>query len=328
MRTYVKIPPRCLLTHTLLTLQGGTWPELVAITPALLGRDIVWRPSSALPWPADDGHRSYGDSSSLPFIYAITATYARHSQKAELTRVANTFLNVDNLHWIVVEDSQNRTHLVSRLLRTTGLPYTHLNVPTPTVIKLHGKGTLQKNMALEWLRETFNVNDGHLGVVYFADDDNSYSLKLFDEMRWTRTVSVWPVAFVGQILYESPKVNAMGKVHGWKVAYDPKRPFAIDMAGFAVNLQLILSKPQANFDLRAMGGYEESSILTKLVSLQDLEPKANNCTEVLVWHTRTQSPDLRRLSIHRIWTGKFVSEDLQPLIQVDFITSCSQIGQI
>lgn len=101
-------------------------------------------------------------------------------------------------------------------------------------------------------------------------------------MRSTRKVSVWPVAFVGGLRYESPKVNAAGKVYGWKTVFDPHRPFAIDMAGFAINLRLILFKPQAYFKLRGVkGGYQESSLLRELVTLNDLEPKAANCTKVI-----------------------------------------------
>ena len=100
-------------------------------------------------------------------------------------------------------------------------------------------------------------------------------------MRSTRKVSVWPVAFVGGLRYESPKVNAAGKVYGWKTVFDPHRPFAIDMAGFAINLRLVLFKPQAYFKLRGVkGGYQESSLLRELVTLNDLEPKAANCTKV------------------------------------------------
>lgn len=101
------------------------------------------------------------------------------------------------------------------------------------------------------------------------------------QMRSTRKVSVWPVAFVGGLRYESPRVNAAGKVYGWKTVFDPHRPFAIDMAGFAVNLRLILHRPQAYFKLRGVkGGYQESSLLRELVTLSDLEPKAANCTKV------------------------------------------------
>jgi len=114
------------------------------------------------------------------------------------------------------------------------------------------------------------------------------------QMRSTRKVSVWPVAFVGGLRYESPKVNAAGKVYGWKTVFDPHRPFAIDMAGFAVNLRLILQRSQAYFKLRGVkGGYQESSLLRELVTLNDLEPKAANCTKVRSlprrWVVRIQS---------------------------------------
>ncbi|RLV98151.1 hypothetical protein DV515_00011066 [Chloebia gouldiae] len=260
-------------------------------------------------------------SDTLPTIHVVTPTYSRPVQKAELTRLANTLLHVPNLHWILVEDSQRRTPLITRLLRDTGLNYTHLNVETPRNYKLRGdmrdpripRGTMQRNLALRWLRETFHKNNSQPGIVYFADDDNTYSLELFEEMgmpglslgemslewavirssqpswieksslvmmRSTRKVSVWPVAFVGGLRYESPKVNAAGKVYGWKTVFDPHRPFAIDMAGFAVNLRLILQRSQAYFKLRGVkGGYQESSLLRELVTLNDLEPKAANCTK-------------------------------------------------
>jgi len=126
----------------------------------------------------------------LPSIHVITPTYTRPVQKAELTRLANTLLHVSNLHWILVEDSNRRTALVSRLLQDTGINYTHLNVETPMNYKVRGdarnprvpRGTLQRNLALRWLRETLGVNNSQPGVVYFADDDNTYSLELFEEV--------------------------------------------------------------------------------------------------------------------------------------------------
>ncbi|KFU93563.1 Galactosylgalactosylxylosylprotein 3-beta-glucuronosyltransferase 1, partial [Chaetura pelagica] len=231
-------------------------------------------------------------SDTLPTIHVITPTYSRPVQKAELTRLANTLLHVPNLHWILVEDAQRRTPLITRLLRDTGLNYTHLNVETPRNYKLRGdirdpripRGTMQRNLALRWLRETFNKNNSQPGIVYFADDDNTYSLELFEEVR-----PCWGLPTVLSVL----EVNAAGKVYGWKTVFDPHRPFAIDMAGFAVNLRLILQRPQAYFKLRGVkGGYQESSLLRELVTLSDLEPKAANCTKVLVWHTRTEKPVL------------------------------------
>ncbi|XP_075040081.1 galactosylgalactosylxylosylprotein 3-beta-glucuronosyltransferase 1-like [Mixophyes fleayi] len=229
----------------------------------------------------------------LPTIFAITPTYARLVQKAELTRIANTFRQVPAFHWIVVEDSDNQTTLVTNFLRTSGIQYTQLCVRTVTGLS-KARGTLQRNLGLSWLRETFYPEDAPPGVVYFADDDNTYSLEIFEEMRYTKKVSVWPVAFVGGLRYETVKVNSDGKVEGWLVKYDVSRPFAIDMAGFAIHLKLILEKPWSLFRLDVMPGYQESSLLQHLVTMDELEPKAENCTKIMVWHTKTQVPNIRR----------------------------------
>ncbi|XP_053242047.1 galactosylgalactosylxylosylprotein 3-beta-glucuronosyltransferase 1-like [Podarcis raffonei] len=258
----------------------------VGAAPKVIGSYVYSRPP---PW-----------SEALPSIFVITPTYSRPVQKAELTRLANTFLHVQNLHWVVVEDAPRRTNLVSNLLEKIGINFTHLNVETPKSLKnpswlpFHKpRGTLQRNLGLHWLRENFNTTPPPEGVVYFADDDNTYSLEIFEEMRYTKKVSVWPVAFAGGLRYESLKVSPAGKVVGWKVAYDPKRPFAIDMAGFAISLRLILEKPQATFKLDGVKpGYQETSLLEGLVTMDELEPRAANCTKVLVWHTRTEKPGL------------------------------------
>ncbi|XP_074664672.1 galactosylgalactosylxylosylprotein 3-beta-glucuronosyltransferase 1-like isoform X2 [Strix aluco] len=261
--------------------------QSIGATPKIIQNYVYSRPP---PW-----------SDTLPTIFVITPTYTRPVQKAELTRLANTFLHVQNLHWVVVEDSPRRTNLVSNLLEKAGLNFTHLNVETPKSLKLGlswipshtPRGTLQRNLGLHWLRDSFSNTAPPEGVVYFADDDNTYSLELFEEMRYTRRVSVWPVAFVGGLRYESPKVSPAGKVVGWKTVFDPNRPFAIDMAGFAISIKLILEKPQASFKLEGVkGGYQETSLLKDLVTMDGLEPKAANCTKVLVWHTRTERPTL------------------------------------
>ncbi|XP_075053482.1 galactosylgalactosylxylosylprotein 3-beta-glucuronosyltransferase 1-like [Mixophyes fleayi] len=254
-------------------------------TPVVVRTYVYSRPP---PWNED-----------IPIIYVITPTYTRPVQKAELVRLANTFLHVVSLHWIVVEDCPRKTKLVANLLEKAGLNFTHLNVESPHNLRAGSsrahtpRGTMQRNLGLRWLRDNINASNRPEGVVYFADDDNTYSLELFEEMRYTRTVSVWPVAFVGGLRYESPKVSQLGKVAGWKTVFDPTRPFAIDMAGFAISLRLILERPHANFKLEGVkGGYQETSLLKDLVTMDGLEAKAANCTKVLVWHTRTEKPTL------------------------------------
>ncbi|KAJ1108730.1 hypothetical protein NDU88_006100 [Pleurodeles waltl] len=235
----------------------------------------------------------------LPTIYIITPTFARLVQKAELIRLSQTLLHVKNLHWIVVEDAAAKTPLVSDLLAHGGIKYTHLQVETPKDFKLKEsdpnwlkpRGVEQRNLGLQWLRENRELSEE--GVVYFADDDNTYSLKLFDEMRHTKRVSVWPVGLVGGLRFERPLVEN-GKVTGFYTAWKPNRPFPMDMAGFAISLQLLLANREAKFDLHVERGYLESSLLQSLVSMEELEPKAENCSKVLVWHTRTEKPKMKQ----------------------------------
>uniref|UniRef100_A0A8C3IJ24 Galactosylgalactosylxylosylprotein 3-beta-glucuronosyltransferase n=1 Tax=Chrysemys picta bellii TaxID=8478 RepID=A0A8C3IJ24_CHRPI len=99
-------------------------------------------------------------------------------------------------------------------------------------------------------------------------------------MRTTRKVSVWPVGLVGGRRYERPVVEN-GKVVGWYTGWRADRPFAIDMAGFAVSLQVILSNPKAVFKRRgSQPGMQESDFLKQITTVEELEPKANNCTKV------------------------------------------------
>lgn len=103
-------------------------------------------------------------------------------------------------------------------------------------------------------------------------------------MRWTRGVSVWPVGLVGGLRFEGPQVQD-GRVVGFHTAWEPTRPFPLDMAGFAVALPLLLAKPNAQFDATAPRGYLESSLLSHLVDPKDLEPRAANCTQVRGWRS-------------------------------------------
>ena len=126
---------------------------------------------------------------SLPTIYAITPTYKRFTQKADLTRVSQTFMHIPNFHWIVVEDAEETSETVRNLLKKKKLRFTHLAVKTQTrLVKKENdphwrkhRGVDQRNLGLKWVRE--NVKD-HNGVVYFADDDNTYDIDLFEEVSF------------------------------------------------------------------------------------------------------------------------------------------------
>ena len=100
-------------------------------------------------------------------------------------------------------------------------------------------------------------------------------------MRDTQKVSVWPVGLVGYLRYERPIVKDH-KVVGWFTYWKPDRSFATDMAGFAINMQLFFNNPKAKFSNLVKRGELESDLLEKLdVHLEDLEPKAEDCTKVM-----------------------------------------------
>ena len=99
-------------------------------------------------------------------------------------------------------------------------------------------------------------------------------------MRTTKKVSMWPVALVGGLRWEGP-VCKNGKVvqffTAWKVG---QRAFPVDMAAFAVNLDLlrdnrVLINPQVE------RGFLESDFLEQLkITQDDLEAKAEDCSKV------------------------------------------------
>lgn len=122
-------------------------------------------------------------------LFLITPTYYRFTQQADLVRLSHTLKHVPNLHWIIVEDFSSKTELVSNILKETGLKNTHLNIGTSRDLvrgkndprwKKH-RGVDQRNYGLSWIRK--HVNKNKQAVVYFADDDNTYHLKLFEEVR-------------------------------------------------------------------------------------------------------------------------------------------------
>ena len=44
------------------------------------------------------------------------------------------------------------------------------------------KGVSNRNKGLRWIVENANRSTDESGVIYFADDDNTYDVRLFDEV--------------------------------------------------------------------------------------------------------------------------------------------------
>jgi len=101
-------------------------------------------------------------------------------------------------------------------------------------LKFKPRGVSNRNAAIDWIRQ-----HAKSGVVYFADDDNSYDIRLFEEMRHTKKVSMWPVGLVTKTALSSPVVDVDGKVVDFFDGWISNRKFPVDMAGFAFSVQLL-----------------------------------------------------------------------------------------
>ncbi|XP_054161530.1 galactosylgalactosylxylosylprotein 3-beta-glucuronosyltransferase S-like [Oppia nitens] len=225
-----------------------------------------------------------------PVIFVITPTYSRPTQMPDMTRLSQTLLLVKDIFWIVTEDSQTKSQQVSNLLKRTNIPSVHLLGPRPVthLDKRSGRGVSNRLKALQYLRQKY-TNTSQEGVIYFADDDNAYDIRIFEEMRFTKKVSMFPVGLIAKTGLSTPIVsNKTAKIIGFHDPFINRRKYAVDMAGFAVNLQLFLNKSKATMPYKV--GYEEDYFIKSLgIQLDDIEPKADNCTQILVWHTKTLS---------------------------------------
>lgn len=93
---------------------------------------------------------------------------------------------------------------------------------------------------------------------------------------------------------------------GFFDSWPGSRTFPVDMAGFAVNIEFL--NPAANMPYIA--GHEEDRFLVSLgLKIEDIEPLAENCSKVLVWHTRTvksKKPTLK-FDVAKVDHAKYLS---------------------
>lgn len=245
--------------------------------------DTHSQPVFSLEWAGAKGEESHPG---LPTLYIITPTYKRPEQIPELTRLSQTLMHVPKLHWLVADDATQLNQDVVDYLKHTGLPFTYMLTPMPERFKrqwfgMLPKGVANRNGAIAWLRKHASG-----GVLYMADDDNTYDLRIFKEMRHTRKVSMFPVGLVTKTGLSSP-VLQNGRWVDWFDGWIVDRTFPVDMAGFAVSVPFLLSVPDAGMPY--IPGYEETGFLNSLhVTVNDIEFLASNCTKIYVWHTRTE----------------------------------------
>lgn len=258
-------------------------------------------PPTAKPAAVSSSLRNVEADENLPVLFIITPTYSRPTQKVDLTSLCQTLSLVPQVLWIVVEDSEQKTELVARLLGRCAVKHAHLNIRTPEMYRpkpgksalTRNRGVEQRNMGLQYVRQTTTL-DSSRGVVYFGDDDNKYDIRLFEEIRKTKVASVLPVAFAGGLKVEGP-VCENGKAVKWHASWGRERTFPVDMAGLAVNARVFLERPSIELGVTAQGGqaklgYLETELLNQFTSRESIECRGSP-DEVYVWHTKTEKPN-------------------------------------
>lgn len=194
-------------------------------------------------------------NSEEPVIFFVTPTHKYHAQLVDLTRMSQ-FLQLaskvrnHNIYWIVVEDRSDQcSPQIRQLLQRSDVPFAHLfRESTYYANAQYGfkvnKGINQRNRAMDALTDYYKQDrpESKEAVLYFADGDNAYDLRLVAELVQTKAVSVFPVGFTAKKLYERCVVDgSSGKVIGF-VGWWGGRKFPVDMAGFALSLEVNTSE--------------------------------------------------------------------------------------
>ncbi|ONK70659.1 uncharacterized protein A4U43_C04F180 [Asparagus officinalis] len=169
------------------------------------------------------------------------------------------------------------------------------------------RGVHQRNTALHHIRR-------HLldGIVYFADDDNIYSLQLFHHLRSIRRFGAWAVAMLAQsknkATLEGPVCNG-SQVIGWHTNEKSKRlrRFHVDMSGFAFNSTILWDpkrwqRPTSDA-IRQLDtvkeGFQETTFIEQIVEDEfQMEGIPHNCSKIMNWHLHLES---RHLFYPRGW---------------------------
>ncbi|XP_076883909.1 putative beta-1,4-xylosyltransferase IRX9H [Bidens hawaiensis] len=233
-------------------------------------------------------------------LIVVTPTYNRALQAFYLNRLGQVLRLVPPpVLWIVVEMNEASTETAD-ILRGMGIMYRHL-VCTKNLTGIKDRGVHQRNRALEHI-EHHKLD----GIVYFADDDNVYSLELFETMREISRFGTWPVAMLAQsknkATLEGPVCNR-SQVIGWHTNEKSKRlrRFHVDMSGFAFNSTILWDPKRWNKRSSALirqldtikEGFQETTFIEQVVEDESqMEATPFGCSKIMNWHLHLEALEL------------------------------------
>ncbi|KAI3935054.1 hypothetical protein MKW98_009973 [Papaver atlanticum] len=222
-------------------------------------------------------------------LIIVTTTYTRPFQAYYLNRLAHTLSMVPPpMVWIVVEMS-NQTTETAGILRKTGIMYRHL-VCGMNISDIKDGSIHQRNVALAHI-EKHQLD----GITYFADEDNMYSVELFEQMRDIRRFGTWPVAMLteNRAIVEGPVCNGT-QISGWHTDEGIGRikRFHASMSGFAFNSTIVWDpkrwhrttlEPIRQLE-KVKEDFQVSAFIEQLVEDESQMGCLVDCSKVMVWH--------------------------------------------
>ncbi|GKV19957.1 hypothetical protein SLEP1_g30147 [Rubroshorea leprosula] len=233
-------------------------------------------------------------------LIIVTPTYNRAFQAYFLNRLGQLLRLVKPpVLWIIVEE-KSASFETAEILRKTGVMYRHL-VTKVNSSSVKDRGVHQRNAALEHM-ERHKLD----GIVYFADDDNVYSLELFESLRGISRFGTWPVAMLtpskNKAILEGPICNGT-QVIGWHTNEKSKRlrRFHVDMSGFAFNSTILWDpkrwkRPFRN-SIRQLDtvkeGFQETTFIEQVVEDESqMEGTPPGCSRIQNWHLHLDTKNL------------------------------------
>lgn len=230
-------------------------------------------------------------------LIIVTPTYNQAFQAMYLNRLAQTLRLVQPpLLWIVVEmPAQSKE--TADVLRKTGVMYRHL-VCDKNATDVKDRSAPQRNVALAHI-EQHRLD----GIVYFVDDNNVYTLELFEQLREIKRFGTWPIGMFthnkNKIVVEGPVCNST-RVIGWQTNEMSKKlcRFHVNNSGFAFN-STILWDPQkwrrpTSELIRQLDtdkdGLQDTKFIEQLVADESqMEGLANGCSKIMVWNLHLEA---------------------------------------
>ena len=230
---------------------------------------------------------------SKKLIYVITPTYERLSRKMELTRMVQALMLDGGIYWILVEDAKNYSMGVRKVAYDSGLPFAHV-LRKQKKLRAGHRGIDQRNAGLDIVRKV-----GLPGIIYFADDDNVYDYRLFEELRTIKTVGLFATGFAGGANFEKCVVNESGIITGFLSGWPGGRKFQVDMGGFAINSEIL---GDFTIPYTMEPGYIEDYIVRSFINSPSEAQPIGNCNTVYFWHIA--KPSSRAMSQMKRMLGK------------------------